>query len=84
MQPPNFLFVLLPLVVSLALAACGVLVVAKVAHVAMRRLDLELSSVLLWLGLAEARADELSVRRAGFARVAQPSFGNRAVGGRTL
>jgi hypothetical protein len=76
--------VLVPLVVSFALAVVGALVVAKVAHVAMRRLDLELVSVLLWLGLAEAPVDELGTRRAAFAPTTQPRFGNRVAGGRTL
>lgn len=66
---------LLPLVVSLALAALGALIVAKVAHLALRRLGLELFSVLLWLGLAEAAGDELTVQRGG-----QPSLGNSALG----
>jgi threonine/homoserine/homoserine lactone efflux protein len=67
--------VLLPLLVSLVLALLGILIVAKVAQAAMRRLDLELFSVLLWLGLAEAPADELGARRGG-----QPSLGNSAFG----
>jgi hypothetical protein len=67
--------VLLLLLVSLALAALGALVVAKVAHLAMRRLGLELFSVLLWLGLAEASVDELAARRGP-----QPSLGNSAFG----
>lgn len=73
---------LLPLVVALVLAGFGVLVVAKVAHLALRRLGLELIGVLLWLGLAEAPVDEVAARR--LRPVAQPSFGNRAAGGRTL
>jgi hypothetical protein len=71
--------VLAPFAVSIALAVIGVLVVAQVAHVAMRRLGLELVSVLLWLGLAEAPTDELSARR----RV-QPSFGNSDASARLL
>jgi hypothetical protein len=43
----------------------GVLIVAKVAHVTLRRLGLERDGVLLWLGLAEDPLDELSARRAG-------------------
>jgi hypothetical protein len=74
--------VLLPLVVSLVLAFAGVLVIAKVAHLAMRRLGLELVEVLLWLGLAEAPVDELAARR--LRPAAQPSFGNRVAGGRSL
>ena len=42
----------------------GFVVVAKVAHVTLKRMGLELWSVLLWLGLAEAPADELAARRA--------------------
>jgi hypothetical protein len=56
--------VLLSFVVSLALAALGAVVVAKVAQAAMRRLGLELFNVLVWLGLAEPPQDELSLRRA--------------------
>jgi hypothetical protein len=67
--------VLLPLAVSLGLAVAGALVVAKIAHLTMRRLGLELFDVFLWLGLAEARVDELTARR----RV-QPSFGKRVRG----
>ena len=70
---------LLPLVVSLGLAVAGALIVAKVAHLTMRRLALDLESVLLWLGLAEARVDELTARRR-----AQPSFGNSTAGARLL
>jgi hypothetical protein len=70
--------VLLPLLASLVLAVIGVLIVAKVAHIAMRRLGLELSGVLVWLGLAEAPVDDLALRRA------QPSFGNRAARARLL
>ena len=66
---------LLPLAVSLGLAVVGVLIVAAVARLAMRRLGLDLEGVLLWLGLAEARVDELTARRR-----AQPSFGNRTAG----
>jgi hypothetical protein len=72
--------VLLPLVVSLGLAVVGALIVAKVAHLTMRRLALDLESVLLWLGLAEAPVDELTARR----RRAQPSFGNSTAGARLL
>jgi hypothetical protein len=63
--------VLLPLLLSLAFAVVGFVVVAKVALVAMRRLGLDLFEVLTWFGIAEDRA-------------AQPSFGNRVAGGRTL
>jgi hypothetical protein len=57
--------VLLPCLVTLALTTVGLLIVAKVAHIAIRRLGLELYGVLLWLGLAEQPLDELSARRAG-------------------
>jgi hypothetical protein len=57
--------VLLPLLVVVVLTAVGVLIVAKVAHVAMQRLGLELDGVLVWLGLAEAPVDDLAARRAG-------------------
>jgi hypothetical protein len=56
--------VLLPLVVSLAFAAAGLLVVAKATQLALRRLGLELFTVLEWLGLAESPLDELTARRA--------------------
>jgi hypothetical protein len=46
--------VLLPLLVTLLLFAVGTAIVAKVAGLAMRRLGLELESVLVWLGIAEA------------------------------
>jgi hypothetical protein len=72
--------VLVPLVLSAALAVIGALIVAKVTFVAMRRLGLELTDVLLWFGIAEAPADELALRRAGV----QPSFGKSVAGGRTL
>jgi hypothetical protein len=72
--------VLVPLLLTAALAAIGALVVAKVTFVAMRRLGLELTDVLLWFGIAEAPADELALRRAGV----QSSFGNSVAGGRTL
>jgi hypothetical protein len=62
--------VLLPLAVSLGLPVAGALVVAKIAHLTMWRLRLELFDVVLWLGLAETPVDELTARR----RV-QPSFG---------
>lgn len=45
-------------------AFLGFLAVAKVAQLAMSRLGLEFWSVALWLGLAEARVDELAARRA--------------------
>lgn len=45
--------VLVPLAVALTLTAIGVLVVAKVTAVTLRRLGLETESVLVWLGLAE-------------------------------
>ena len=54
---------LLPFVVSLLLVVIGLLVVAKTAELAMRGLGLELESVLLWLGMAEARTDDLSALR---------------------
>jgi hypothetical protein len=60
--------VLLPFLVTLALSTIGALIVAKVAHAAMGRLGLELYGVLLWLGLAEDRVDELSAWRAGTSR----------------
>jgi hypothetical protein len=56
--------VLLPLVVSLAFAVAGLLVVAKATQLALRRLGLELFTVLEWLGLAETPLDELTARRA--------------------
>jgi hypothetical protein len=59
--------VLLPLVVSLALAVAGLFVVAKVTRLALTRLGLELFTVLEWLGLAETPLDELTARRAGVA-----------------
>jgi hypothetical protein len=59
--------VLLPFLVSGSLVTLGALIVAKVGHVAMRGLGVELYGVLLWLGLAEAPLDELSARRAGVA-----------------
>jgi hypothetical protein len=71
-RTPNPLVVLLPFLVTLALTTIGLLVVAKVAHVAMRRLGLELDGVFLWLGIAEDPVDELSARRAGL-----PSAGPR-------
>jgi hypothetical protein len=55
--------VLLIALVVLALAVLGFAVVAKVVQVAMRRLSLEPMSVLLFFGVAEEPADELSVRR---------------------
>jgi hypothetical protein len=64
--------------VALALTAMGVLIVAKVAHVAMRRLGLELWGVLLWLGLAEDPVDELAARRAGL-QSARARSGHRRV-----
>jgi hypothetical protein len=67
--------VLLPLAVSLGLAVVGALVVAKVAHLTMRRLGLDFFDVFLWLGLAEAPVDELTARR----RV-QPSLGKSVRG----
>jgi hypothetical protein len=75
--------VLLPFLVVVALTAVGVLVVVKVAHVAMRRLGLELEGVLIWLGLAETPVDEFSVRRARLAP-AQPNLGKSAAGGGAL
>ena len=63
---------LLPFLVTLALTMIGVVAIAKVAHVAMRRLGLELFDVLLWLGLAEDRHDELSARRTGVPRDGRP------------
>jgi len=72
--------VLVPLALTAALSVLGALVIAKVTFVAMRRLGLELADVLLWFGIAEAPADELSLRRSGV----QPSFGKSVAGGRTL
>lgn len=57
------MFVLLPFLVSLVLVAVGLVVVAKIAQLAMRRLRLELDSVLLWLGIAEAPIDDLTALR---------------------
>jgi hypothetical protein len=57
--------VLLPLVVSLAFAVAGLLVVAKATQLALRWLGLELFTVLEWLGLAESPLDELTARRLG-------------------
>jgi hypothetical protein len=54
--------------VVLLLGGVGCLVVTKVAHVAMKRLGLDLWDVLLWLGLAEAPVDEHTARR--FVRLA--------------
>jgi hypothetical protein len=65
--------------VTLALTTVGVLIVAEVAHVAMRRLGLELGGILVWLGLAEDRLDELSARRAGL-RPARARSGHRRDG----
>ena len=64
---------LAPFLVTLALTAIGLLIVAKVALVAMRRLGLELYDVLVWLGLAEDQHDELSARRAGIAVSENPA-----------
>lgn len=71
---------LVPLALTAALAVVGALVVAKVTFATMRRLGLDLADVLLWFGIAEAPADELSLRRAGV----QPSLGKSVAGGRTL
>jgi hypothetical protein len=60
--------VLLPLALALGFGVLGLLVVAKVAHVAMTRLGLDVFSVLTWFGLADP----------------QPSFGNSAAGAATL
>jgi hypothetical protein len=38
---------------TIALLALGMCAVAKAAHTVLRRFDLDLMSVLLWLGLAE-------------------------------
>ena len=51
---------LMPLVVSAVLVAAGLLVVARVARFAMRRLGLELASVLLWLGVADDPVDDVT------------------------
>ena len=56
---------LVPLVITLALACIGTLIVAKVAFVTMSRLGLELETVLEWLGLAESPVDELTAFRLG-------------------
>ena len=45
------------------LALLGFLVVARVTHLAMRRLGLDAMTVLLFFGIAEAPRDELSARR---------------------
>jgi hypothetical protein len=63
--------VLLPFLLSLAFGAVGLVIVAKVALFAMRRLGLDLFEVLTWFGIAEDRTT-------------QPSFGNKLAGGRTL
>jgi hypothetical protein len=55
--------VLLPLAVALSLTVIGTLVVVKVAHITLRRLGLELASVLVWFGLADAPAIYLARRR---------------------
>ena len=55
--------VLLPLVATLLLAGLGIALVAKVAHSAMRRLGLDVVSVLTWLGLADEPVSEFTVRR---------------------
>jgi hypothetical protein len=62
-QPPKPVAVLAITAVVLLLGGVGCLVVAKVAHIAMKRLGLDLWDVLLWLGLAEARTDDLAARR---------------------
>jgi hypothetical protein len=64
--------VLLPFLVTLGLSMIGVVIIATVGHVALRRLGLELFDVLLWLGLAEDRHDELSARRSGITRDGRP------------
>jgi hypothetical protein len=71
--------VLLPFLVTLALTTIGALIVAKVAHVATRRLGLELDGVFVWLGLAEDPVDELSARRAGL-QSARARRGRRRAG----
>jgi hypothetical protein len=71
--------VLVVIAVVAALSCVGLFIVAALAHVAAKRLGLELWSVLLWLGIAEAPMDELAARRG-----AQPSFGNRTFGARLL
>jgi hypothetical protein len=52
--------VLVAFVVLLVLVAVGVLAVAKVAQIAMRRLGLELDGVLLWVGVAEDPVDDVA------------------------
>jgi hypothetical protein len=47
----------------LGLAVFGFALVAQLARMAMGRLGLRPISVLLFFGLAEAPADELSIRR---------------------
>jgi hypothetical protein len=48
--------------VVVVLAGLGMLIVAKVAHVAMNRLGLEFWSVMFWFGLCDAPVSEMVVR----------------------
>jgi hypothetical protein len=55
--------VLVTIILVVALLAVMVAAIAKAAHEAMRRLGLDLMSVLLWLGLAEWPLDPRLQRR---------------------
>jgi hypothetical protein len=62
---PGELVAVLLIAATVAVLYClGSLLVATVAHAAMKRLGVEFWSLLLWFGLAEAREDELAARRA--------------------
>ena len=62
-KPCSVLAIFVPVLV---LFAVGCVLVAAIGHVALRRLGLELWSVLMWLGLAEdPRHDRRARDRAG-------------------
>lgn len=61
--------VLLIALVVLALSSLGFALIAKVALVATRRLGLDLWTVAVWFGVAEAPRDDLAARRAAPAKI---------------
>ena len=73
---------LIILLVVATLSTLGFLAVAKVAHVASKRLGLDVWDALVWFGIAELPVDELAARRA--APVPQPRIGKTVAGGLEL
>ena len=56
------------LFVTFVLASLGMVAVAKITQLALRKLQLDPYEVAEWLGLADAAVDEFTARRTGRSR----------------